>query len=91
VRAENVRSAEDFRRAFPPAFAGKGPALLALATAPDPEVVEPPYPLNSVVVKQRFMDALGAPCYVPSMFGKGRFVEVRPTAEASGKARPGTA
>jgi len=75
-RAETVRSPEDFRRAFLSVFQGEGPALLALATAPDLEVVEPPAPLNPVVVKQRFMDALGAPRYIPSTFGKGRFVEV---------------
>ena len=75
-RAETVRSPEDFRRALLSVFQDDGPALLALATAPDIEVVEPPVPLNPVVVKQRFMDALGAPRYIPSTFGKGRFVEV---------------
>jgi thiamine pyrophosphate-dependent acetolactate synthase large subunit-like protein len=79
--ADTVRSPEEFRRVFPAAFQGDGPALLALATAPDPEVVVPPAPLNPVVVKQRFMDALGAPRYIPSTFGQGRFVD----ASASGQ------
>lgn len=72
----NVRSVEEFRHAFPSTFQGEGPALLALVTEPDIEVVEPPYPLNPVVVKQRFMDALGVPRYVPSTFGKGQLVDV---------------
>lgn len=75
-RAENVGSVDDLRRAFPAAIEGGGPTLLALATEPDIDVVEPPYPLNPVIVKQRFMDALGVPRYVPSTFGVGRFVEV---------------
>ena len=88
-RADTVRSPEDFRGALLSTFRDDGPALLALITAPDPEVVEPPAPLNPVVVKQRFMDALGAPCYVPSTFGKGRFVEVGSPETTSGTRRPG--
>lgn len=74
-QAENVRSVQEFRRTLPSMIQGEGPALLALVTEPDVEVVEPPYPLNPVVVKQRFMDALGVPRYVPTTFGKGRLVE----------------
>lgn len=88
-RGETVRSPEEFRLAFQIAFGGEGPALLALATAPDIEVVEPPYPLNPVVVKQRFMDALGAPRYVPSTFGTGRFVDAGAGEATPGTARPG--
>lgn len=69
--AENVRSAEGFRAAVRTALEGRGPALLALATEPDVEIVVPPRPFNPIVIKQRFMDALGVPDYVPSVFGKG--------------------
>jgi thiamine pyrophosphate-dependent acetolactate synthase large subunit-like protein len=89
-RAETVRSPDEFRRAFGSVPPGGGPALLALVTAPDPDVVEPPAPLNPVVVKQRFMDALGAPRYVPSTFGQGRFVPVGLPAPPTGADRPGT-
>lgn len=88
-RAENVRTPEEFRPAFLSVFQDEGPALLALATEPDPEVVQPPYPLNPVVVKQRFMDALGAPRYVPSTFGEGRFVAMGSAEATSGTRRPG--
>ena len=69
--AANVRSADGFRAAFRTAFEGGGPSLLALATEPDVEIVRPPRPFNPIVIKQRFMDALGVPDYVPSVFGKG--------------------
>ncbi|MFQ5692160.1 MAG: thiamine pyrophosphate-dependent enzyme [Nitrospinota bacterium] len=85
-RTEGLASAEDFRSAFLSAFQGDGPSFLALAVEPDVEVVEPPYPLNPVVIKQRFMEALGVPRYVPSAFGKGRFVDVQ-SAEAAPERR----
>jgi thiamine pyrophosphate-dependent acetolactate synthase large subunit-like protein len=70
----NVRSTDDFRRALPTALSGPGPWFLALATEPDIEGVAPPSPINPVVTKQRFMEAIGAPRYVPIAFGGGRLV-----------------
>ncbi len=72
--AENVPSTAALRRAILEALEGQGPSLLALATEPDTEEVAPPVPLNPVVVKQRFMDALGVPRYVPIAFGGGRLL-----------------
>lgn len=69
--AETVRTAEAFRTAFRAAFAGRGPSLLALRTEPDVDIVVPPRPFNPIVIKQRFMDALGVPDYVPTTFDKG--------------------
>lgn len=86
--AKNVRSSQEFESVFPSAFGGEGPSLLALALEPDLPAVEPPIPLNPVVVKQRFMEALGVPRYVSSTFGKGRFVEATPTGTTSGRTPP---
>ncbi len=72
--AESVATAADFKKAFPGAFDGEGPALLALAMEPDPQIVVPPFPFNPIVIKQRFMDAVDAPAYVPSRFDEGRRV-----------------
>jgi hypothetical protein len=35
-------------------------------------VVRPPIALDPVLTKHRFMIAIGAPHYVPTMFGGGR-------------------
>jgi hypothetical protein len=45
--------------------------VLVLATAPDTEVVRPPIASDPVLSKQRFMAAIGAPRYVPTLFGGG--------------------
>jgi thiamine pyrophosphate-dependent acetolactate synthase large subunit-like protein len=49
----------------------EGPQVLVLATAPDTEVVRPPIAFDPVLSKQRFMTAIGAPRYVPTLFGGG--------------------
>jgi thiamine pyrophosphate-dependent acetolactate synthase large subunit-like protein len=49
----------------------EGPQVLVLATAPDSEVVRPPIAFDPVLSKQRFMTAIGAPRYVPTLFGGG--------------------
>jgi len=49
----------------------EGPQVLVLATAPDVEVVRPPIAFDPVLSKQRFMTAIGAPRYVPTLFGGG--------------------
>ena len=67
-RTESVGSLETFRTLLPPALAEEGPALLVLATEPDIPPVKPAFPMNPPMMKQRFMDAIGAPRYVPAMF-----------------------
>jgi hypothetical protein len=49
----------------------EGSQVLVLATAPDTEVVRPPIAFDPVLSKQRFTTAIGAPRYVPTLFGGG--------------------
>jgi hypothetical protein len=39
---------------------------------PDLDVVQPPVALDPVLTKHRFMAAIGAPRYVPTLFGGGK-------------------
>lgn len=67
-KAESVASLETFRTLLPPALTEDGPSFLVLATEPDIPPVKPAFPMNPPAMKQRFMDAIGAPRYVPAMF-----------------------
>lgn len=75
--ARNIEAVEVLRAALAEALEGPGPTLLALATAPDPEVVVPPAGFDPVATKRRFQDAIEAPRYVPTLFGGGRLEERR--------------
>lgn len=68
--AQNIATPEAFAAAM--GADGDGTRFLVLATKPDPEVVRPPIALDPVLTKHRFMAAIGAPRYVPTMFGGGR-------------------
>ena len=70
-RANNVTTPEEFARAMSDRD-GAGARVLVLSAKPDTEVVRPPIALDPVLTKQRFMSAIGAPRYVPTMFGGGR-------------------
>jgi thiamine pyrophosphate-dependent acetolactate synthase large subunit-like protein len=70
--ASNVATARDFAPALSAAFSAGGPQVLVLSTEPDVEVVKPPVALDPVSTKQRFMTALGAPRYIPTLFGGGK-------------------
>jgi sulfopyruvate decarboxylase subunit beta len=70
ARAENVSTPEAFASAMGSADAGA--RVLVLSTKPDTEVVRPPIAFDPVLTKHRFMSAIGAPRYVPTMFGGGR-------------------
>ncbi len=72
ARAENVATPEAFASAMGSASGGAGARVLVLSTKPDTEVVRPPIALDPVLTKHRFMAAIGAPRYVPTMFGGGR-------------------
>ena len=50
----------------------KSTECVVLATEPDLDVVRPPIALDPVLTKHRFMEAIGAPRYVPTLFGGGR-------------------
>jgi thiamine pyrophosphate-dependent acetolactate synthase large subunit-like protein len=78
ARASGIAHAENIAR--PDALADKmrastardGAECLVLATEPDLDVVRPPIALDPVVTKHRFMTAIGAPRYVPILFGGGK-------------------
>lgn len=68
--AKNVATPEAFAAALAPA--ADDLQFFVLSTAPDVEVVRPPIALDPVLTKHRFMTAIGAPRYVPTLFGGGR-------------------
>jgi sulfopyruvate decarboxylase subunit beta len=70
--ASNVETAAGFADVLGSAFATAALQVLVLATEPDPKVVHPPVMLDPVLTKHRFMAAIGAPRYVPTIFGGGR-------------------
>ena len=72
ARAMNVATPAEFASAMGSASAGDGPQVLVLSTEPDVEVVRPPIALDPVLTKHRFMSAIGAPRYIPTLFGGGR-------------------
>jgi len=72
ARATNVATPEAFASAMGTAPTGGGTRVLVLTTKPDVEVVRPPIALDPVLTKHRFMSAIGAPRYIPTMFGGGR-------------------
>jgi len=71
--AAKVETVENFAKALHSAFAADALQVIVLATEPDPNVVKPPVTLDPVLTKHRFMAAIGAPRYVPTIFGGGRF------------------
>jgi sulfopyruvate decarboxylase subunit beta len=75
ARSENVATPQAFAAALGAAPSGKGARVLVLSTKPDIEVVHPPVALDPVLTKHRFMSAIGAPRYVPTLFGGGRLVQ----------------
>ncbi len=72
ARATNVATPQAFASAIGSAPAGRGAQVLVLSAEPDVEVVRPPIALDPVLTKHRFMAAIGAPRYIPTMFGGGR-------------------
>ena len=48
-----------------------GPHVLVLSTAPDLDPVRPPITFDPAVIKHSFMNAIGAPRYIPTLFGGG--------------------
>jgi len=77
-RAERVDTPKRLKSAVADALTAKGPTVLGLVTAPDPDGVAPPEPFVPVVVKDRFQRAIGAPRYVPLDFGGGRLGSAPP-------------
>lgn len=72
ARAQNVTTVDGFASTLASAVTSDGPHMLVLATEPDIDVVKPPVALDPVLTKHRFMAAIGAPRYIPTLFGGGR-------------------
>lgn len=70
--AENVAALGDFAPALRTAFSSDGPHVFVLPTEPDIAVVRPPIAFDPLLTKHNFMNAIGAPRYVPTLFGGGR-------------------
>jgi sulfopyruvate decarboxylase subunit beta len=68
--AKNIATPEAFSSALH--FAADGLQCFVLSTAPDIDVVRPPIALDPVMTKHRFMAAIDAPRYIPTLFGGGR-------------------
>jgi len=75
ARAENIEKPEALADKMRASTGRDGAECLVLATEPDLDVVKPPVALDPVVTKHRFMTAIGAPRYVPTLFGGGRLVQ----------------
>lgn len=69
--AENVATPEAFALAMSNTSSKAGARFLVLATEPDIEVVKPPIAFDPVMAKHRFMTAIDAPRYIPTLFGGG--------------------
>jgi len=69
--AENLTRADLLGERIKSAPERNGTGFLVLATEPDLEVVTPPVSLDPVATKLRFMTAIDAPRYVPTLFGGG--------------------
>jgi thiamine pyrophosphate-dependent acetolactate synthase large subunit-like protein len=72
ARTQNVTTPQAFASALDFSATGDGAQFLVLSTEPDMEVVRPPIALDPVLTKHRFMAAIDAPRYIPTMFGGGR-------------------
>jgi len=72
ARAETIARPDELAARMRSRAARPNAECLVLATEPDLELVRPPVALEPVSTKQRFMTAIGAPRYVPTVFGGGR-------------------
>ena len=70
--AQNVTTPKAFALAMGAPTEGAGSRVLVLSTKPDTEVVRPPIAFDAVLTKHRFMSAVGAPRYIPVLFGGGQ-------------------
>jgi sulfopyruvate decarboxylase subunit beta len=72
ARADNIAKPEALAARIRASTARDGAECLVLATEPDLEVVRPPVALEPVPTKHGFMTAIGAPRYIPTVFGGGK-------------------
>jgi thiamine pyrophosphate-dependent acetolactate synthase large subunit-like protein len=67
----NVTVLGEFGPAVRAALDHGGPHVIVLATEPDLTVVRPTIAFDPVLTKHRFMTAIEAPAYTPTLFGGG--------------------
>ena len=72
ARAENITKPEALADKMRDCTTRDSTECLVLATEPDLEVIKPSIALDPVVTKHRFMTAIGAPRYIPILFGGGK-------------------
>ena len=72
ARSDNITNPETLATRMRSSATRHGAECLVLATEPDLDVVRPPLGLDPVLTKHRFMAAIGAPRYVPTLFGGGK-------------------
>jgi sulfopyruvate decarboxylase subunit beta len=72
ARADNIARPEALAAKLQASTVRDSAECLVLATEPDLDVVRPPAVLEPVSTKLRFMTAIGAPRYIPTLFGGGR-------------------
>jgi thiamine pyrophosphate-dependent acetolactate synthase large subunit-like protein len=72
AHADNIATPEALAAKLRASTARDSAECLVLATEPDLDVVRPPAVLEPVSTKLRFMTAIGAPRYIPTLFGGGR-------------------
>jgi sulfopyruvate decarboxylase subunit beta len=72
ARADNIARPDALAARIRASTARDGAECLVLATEPDLEVVRPPVALEPVPTKHGFMIAIGAPRYIPTVFGGGK-------------------
>jgi sulfopyruvate decarboxylase subunit beta len=70
--SENIANPEVLAAKIRSSTARNSAECFVLATEPDLDVVQPPVALDPVLTKHRFMAAIGAPRYVPTLFGGGK-------------------
>lgn len=76
AHADNIATPEALAAKLQASTARDSAECLVLATEPDLDVVRPPAVLEPVSTKLRFMTAIGAPRYIPTLFGGGRLEHV---------------
>jgi sulfopyruvate decarboxylase subunit beta len=72
ARADNIAKPEALAAKIRAGTARDSAECLVLATEPDLDVVWPPTALEPVLTKYCFMTAIGAPRYIPTVFGGGK-------------------
>jgi sulfopyruvate decarboxylase subunit beta len=72
ARADNIAKPEALAAKIRASTVRDSAECLVLATEPDLDLVRPPTALEPVLSKYRFMTAIGAPRYIPTVFGGGK-------------------